>query len=122
MMWRTARGPSGSRANGGDARTSRRAITTASKTAAAAASGSSATACIPRWRRRAGISTASSRERRGAMTGFAELVAATNFSFLDGASDAGAMVGRAVELGLGGIGIADRNTVAGVVRAHQALK
>ncbi|MGW8278591.1 error-prone DNA polymerase [Sphingomonas aurantiaca] len=56
------------------------------------------------------------------MTRFAELVAATNFSFLDGASDAGAMVGRAVELGLGGIGIADRNTVAGVVRAHQALK
>ncbi|MEG3084092.1 error-prone DNA polymerase [Sphingomonas sp. PB2P12] len=56
------------------------------------------------------------------MTGFAELVAATNFSFLDGASDAGAMVGRAVELGLAGIGIADRNTVAGVVRAHQALK
>jgi error-prone DNA polymerase len=53
---------------------------------------------------------------------FAELVAATNFSFLDGASDAGTMVGRAVELGLGGIGIADRNTVAGVVRAHQALK
>ncbi|MCK8457855.1 error-prone DNA polymerase [Sphingomonas faeni] len=56
------------------------------------------------------------------MTGFAELVAATNFSFLDGASDAGAMVGRAVQLGLSGIGIADRNTVAGVVRAHQALK
>jgi error-prone DNA polymerase len=56
------------------------------------------------------------------VTGFAELVAATNFSFLDGASDAGTMVGRAVELGLGGIGIADRNTVAGVVRAHQALK
>ncbi len=56
------------------------------------------------------------------MTGFADLVAATNFSFLDGASDAGTMVGRAVELGLGGIGIADRNTVAGVVRAHQALK
>ncbi len=56
------------------------------------------------------------------MTGFAELVAATNFSFLDGASDAGAMVGRAVQLKLDGIGIADRNTVAGVVRAHQALK
>ncbi|MEG8018794.1 error-prone DNA polymerase [Sphingomonas sp. LR55] len=56
------------------------------------------------------------------MTGFAELVAATNFSFLDGASDAGVMVGRAVELGLSGIGIADSNTVAGVVRAHQALK
>ncbi|WP_242097278.1 error-prone DNA polymerase [Sphingomonas sp. CROZ-RG-20F-R02-07] len=53
---------------------------------------------------------------------FAELVAATNFSFLDGASHATDMVARAVELGLAGIGIADRNTVAGVVRAHQALK
>ncbi len=53
---------------------------------------------------------------------FAELVAATNYSFLDGASHPGDMVGRAVELGLKGIGIADRNTVAGVVRAHAALK
>ena len=53
---------------------------------------------------------------------FAEMVAATNFSFLDGASHAADIVGRAVQLGLSGIGIADRNTVAGVVRAHQALK
>ena len=53
---------------------------------------------------------------------FAELVAATNFSFLDGASHPGDMVGQAVALGLKGIGIADRNTVAGVVRAHAALK
>ncbi|WP_375395571.1 error-prone DNA polymerase [uncultured Sphingomonas sp.] len=53
---------------------------------------------------------------------FAELVASTNFSFLDGASHASEIVARAVQLGLSGIGIADRNTVAGVVRAHQALK
>ncbi len=53
---------------------------------------------------------------------FAELVAASYFSFLDGASAPGDMVGRAVELNLAGIGIADRNTVAGVVRAHAALK
>lgn len=53
---------------------------------------------------------------------FAELVAASNFSFLDGASAPSDMVGRAIELGLSGIGIADRNTVAGVVRAHAALK
>ena len=53
---------------------------------------------------------------------FVELVAATNFSFLDGASHPSDMVGQAVMLGLKGIGIADRNTVAGVVRAHQALK
>ena len=56
------------------------------------------------------------------MTGFAELVAATNYSFLDGASHPGDMVGQAVALGLDGIGIADRNTVAGVVRAHAALQ
>ena len=53
---------------------------------------------------------------------FAELVAATNFSFLRGASHAQDMVGEAVALGMKGIGIADRNTVAGVVRAHVALK
>ena len=53
---------------------------------------------------------------------FAELVAATNFSFLRGASHPSDMVARAIELGMTGIGIADRNTVAGVVRAHVALK
>ena len=52
------------------------------------------------------------------MTAFAELVAATNFSFLRGASHAQEMVGQAAELGLAAIGIADRNTLAGVVRAH----
>ena len=56
------------------------------------------------------------------MTPFAELVAATNFSFLRGASHAQEMVGRAAELGLAAIGIADRNTLAGVVRAHRAAK
>ena len=55
------------------------------------------------------------------MIAFAELVAATSFSFLDGASQPGDMVSRAVALGHAGIGIADRNTVAGVVRAHDAL-
>ena len=49
---------------------------------------------------------------------FAELAAATNFSFLRGASHPEEMVARAAELGLAGIGIADRNTLAGVVRAH----
>ena len=53
---------------------------------------------------------------------FAELVAATNFSFLRGASHPSDMVARAIELGMTGIGIADRNTVAGVVRAHVALR
>ncbi len=49
---------------------------------------------------------------------FAELAAMTNFSFLRGASHPEEMVARAAELELTGIGIADRNTLAGVVRAH----
>ncbi|WP_430911195.1 error-prone DNA polymerase [Methylobacterium sp. sgz302541] len=53
---------------------------------------------------------------------YAELVAATNFSFLRGASHPQDMVLTALALGQAGIGIADRNTVAGVVRAHVALK
>ena len=53
---------------------------------------------------------------------FAELAATTNFSFLEGASHPSDMVATALELGHKGIGIADRNTVAGVVRAHAALR
>ena len=53
---------------------------------------------------------------------FAELVAATNFSFLHGASHPTDMVAQAIKQGMTGIGIADRNTVAGVVRAHVALR
>jgi error-prone DNA polymerase len=56
------------------------------------------------------------------MTGFAELATATHFSFLRGASSPGDMVRRAVALGHHGIGIADRNTVAGVVQAHVAVR
>ncbi|RJF93084.1 error-prone DNA polymerase [Sphingomonas cavernae] len=52
---------------------------------------------------------------------FAELVAATNYSFLRGASHPADMVARAIDLGMAGIGIADRNTVAGVVRAWVSL-
>ena len=54
--------------------------------------------------------------------GYAELAAATNFSFLQGASPADEMVATAMALGHYGIGIADRNSVAGVVRAHIAVK
>ena len=56
------------------------------------------------------------------MTGFAELVVATNYSFLRGASNAADLVAEAIRLGMTGIGIADRNSVAGVVRAWSALK
>jgi error-prone DNA polymerase len=56
------------------------------------------------------------------MSAYAEFAVTTNFSFLRGASHAEEVVDRAKTLGLAGIGIADRNSVAGVVRAHQAAK
>ena len=58
----------------------------------------------------------------GPEPGFAELVAATNYSFLRGASHPAEMVAEAIALGMTGIGIADRNSVAGVVRAWAFLK
>ena len=56
------------------------------------------------------------------MSAYAELAVTTNFSFLRGASTAEELVLRAKELGLVGLGIADRNSVAGVVRAHHIAK
>jgi error-prone DNA polymerase len=53
---------------------------------------------------------------------YAEPVAASNFSFLRGASHPGDLVTRATELGMNGIGVADRNTVAGAVRAYVPIK
>ena len=53
---------------------------------------------------------------------YAELVAASNFSFLRGASHPKHLVLAALLLGQSGLGLADRNTVAGVVRAWSALK
>jgi error-prone DNA polymerase len=53
---------------------------------------------------------------------YAELDVTTNFSFLRGASHAEELVAQAKALGLAAIGIADRNTLAGVVRAHVAAK
>jgi len=62
------------------------------------------------------------KSKESAMSAYAELAVTTNFSFLHGASHAEELVGRAKELGLSGLGIADRNSVAGVVRAHDAAK
>ncbi len=56
------------------------------------------------------------------MSGFAELCVTTNFSFLRSGSHPEEMVEQAASLGLTGIGIADRNTLAGVVRAHMKAK
>jgi error-prone DNA polymerase len=53
---------------------------------------------------------------------YAELAVTTNFSFLRGASHPEELVAHAKRLGLCGIGIADRNSVAGVVRAHMAAQ
>lgn len=69
----------------------------------------------------AGICTGCSRERPILVSAFAELAAASNFSFLRGASHPPELVLTALLLGHSGIGIADRNTVAGVVRAWAAL-
>ncbi len=53
---------------------------------------------------------------------FAELCVTTNFSFLRGGSHPEEMAEQAKAIGLAGIGIADRNTLAGVVRAHVVAK
>ncbi|MEJ7594531.1 MAG: PHP domain-containing protein [Planctomycetaceae bacterium] len=53
---------------------------------------------------------------------YAELHCRTNYSFLEGASHADELAARAVELGLKAIAVTDRNSLAGVVRAHVAAK
>ena len=49
---------------------------------------------------------------------YAELDARTNFCFLEGASHPGELVVQAKALGMAALGVADRNSLAGVVRAH----
>jgi error-prone DNA polymerase len=53
---------------------------------------------------------------------YAELAVTTNFSFLRGASHPEELMQQAIYLGLPAIGIADRNSVAGVVRAYYKLE
>jgi error-prone DNA polymerase len=53
--------------------------------------------------------------------GYAEIGITTNFSFLRGGSDPRAYVHQAGELGIPVIGIADHNTLAGVVRAWKEI-
>ena len=55
-----------------------------------------------------------------APSAYVELGVSSPFSFLRGASDAIELVGAALSLGFDAIGIADRNTLAGVVRMHSA--
>ncbi|MBU6374005.1 MAG: error-prone DNA polymerase [Alphaproteobacteria bacterium] len=56
------------------------------------------------------------------MSPYCELAACSNFSFLRGASPPREMLVRALALGHTGLGLADRNSVSGVVRAYAALK
>ncbi|HTL10680.1 MAG TPA: PHP domain-containing protein, partial [Chitinophagaceae bacterium] len=53
---------------------------------------------------------------------YTELQVTSNFSFLRGASHPAELVEQAALLGYGSIGITDRNTFAGIVRAHTAAK
>jgi error-prone DNA polymerase len=53
---------------------------------------------------------------------YAELQVTTNFSFLRGGSHPHELVAKAKALGLAALAVTDRNTLAGVVRAHTAAK
>jgi len=56
------------------------------------------------------------------MPDYAELQVTTNFSFLRGGSHPHELVERAAALGLAAVAVTDRNSFAGIVRAHQAAK
>ena len=58
------------------------------------------------------------------MTGsrYAELQVTSHFSFLRGASSCEELFATAAALGIEALGIVDRNSLAGVVRAHEAAK
>ena len=56
------------------------------------------------------------------MTGYVELSAFSNFTFLEGAAHAEELVETARALGHPAIAVADRNSFAGIARAHDACK
>ncbi|WP_324740913.1 error-prone DNA polymerase [Tsuneonella sp. CC-YZS046] len=56
------------------------------------------------------------------MSGYAELQCASHFSFLRGASSAEELFATAALLGIEALAITDRNSLAGIVRAHIAAK
>jgi error-prone DNA polymerase len=53
---------------------------------------------------------------------YIEFAVASNFSFLRGASHPEELMVQAAHIGLAGLGLCDRNSVAGVVRAHLAKR
>jgi error-prone DNA polymerase len=56
------------------------------------------------------------------MSLYAELQITTNFSFLRGASHPEEFFVQARALGLSAVGVTDRNSLAGIVRAHEAAE
>jgi error-prone DNA polymerase len=58
----------------------------------------------------------------GSGASYVEFACLSNFSFLRGASHAEELAATASALGLDGFGLADINSVAGVVRAHAAVR
>jgi error-prone DNA polymerase len=53
---------------------------------------------------------------------YAELQCTSHFSFLRGASSCEELFAEASQLGIEALAIADRNSLAGIVRAHEAAK
>src|SRR5262245_19997146 len=114
MKWFARKDPNASKAPGGAKRAAPRAIFSASRTRRGCASGSFARDSTATCRRRACFSTGYMRD----MPRYLEFAVASNFSFLRGASHAEELILQAAHIGLDGIGLCDRNSVAGVVRGH----
>src|SRR5215475_14124825 len=109
--------------NGGNrtapATLTRSAIITVSRTRRGCASGCSGRVFIAATANRTGSSMSSFPE---SIPRYAELQVTTNFSFLRGAAHPDELVLTAAALGHQEIAISDRNSFAGIVRAHHAAK
>src|SRR6266851_1788546 len=116
-------GRSGSPRNGGGrkapAPSTLSVTTTGSRTRKDGASGCSGRVSTAATTSRAGLSMASSPER---VLHYAELQVTTNFSFLRGAAHPDELVVTAAASGHRALAIPDRNSLAGIVRAHHAAK
>ena len=55
-------------------------------------------------------------------TRYVELQCTSHFSFLRGASSCDELFAQAAVLGIEALAIVDRNSLAGIVRAHEAAK
>src|SRR5262245_56354920 len=112
--WWPPKVPSASKAPGGASKATLHATISASRIRRVCGSGSSAQGFIATRRSRTGSYTGCMRD----MSRYFEFAVASNFSFLRGASHAEELMLQAAHIGLDGIGLCDRNSVAGVVRAH----